>query len=84
LAVNIAEAAQRYVTHPPVKPLIDIPRMANLAQSMLHDALDAFVSGDTQMARHVLDRDDTGRAEEPVFRGAATHMLATRHDRAGH
>ena len=41
LAVNIAEAAKRYVTHPPVKRLIDIPRMADLAQSMLRDALDA-------------------------------------------
>src|SRR5438876_8873956 len=48
LAVNIAEAAQRYITHPPVKPLVDIPRMGNLAQAMLHDALDAFVTGDVR------------------------------------
>src|SRR5205823_5381481 len=46
LAVNIAETAQRYSTHPAVKPLVDIPRMAALAQMMLHDALDAFVSRD--------------------------------------
>src|SRR5436190_17646156 len=39
LAVNIAEASQRYLTHPPVKPLVDIPRMAYLAQTMLHEAL---------------------------------------------
>src|SRR5690606_10701854 len=32
LAINIAEAAARYVQHPPVKELIDIPRMAVLAQ----------------------------------------------------
>jgi phosphate transport system protein len=43
LAVNIAEAATRYVLHPPVKQLIDIPQMAEIAQSMLRDALDAFV-----------------------------------------
>src|SRR5688500_3541747 len=41
LAVNIAEAAKRYLQHPPVKPLIDIPRMADIAQGMLRDALDA-------------------------------------------
>ena len=35
LAVNIAEAARRYLKHPPVKPLIDIPQMASIAQTML-------------------------------------------------
>jgi phosphate transport system protein len=58
LAVNIAEAAARYMTHPPVKPLIDIPRMAGIAQEMLHDALDAFVRRDVTTAARVLDRDD--------------------------
>src|SRR3954470_18330664 len=58
LAINIAEAAQRYVTHPPVKKLIDIPRMASIAQRMLRDALDAFVRRDTALAQHVLDEDD--------------------------
>src|SRR4029453_16414990 len=50
LAVNIAEAARRYVQRPPVKKLIDIPRMAGIAQSMLRDALDAFVRRDMQLA----------------------------------
>ena len=45
LAVNIAEASERYVSHAPVKPLIDLPRMGVLAQRMLWEALDAFVSG---------------------------------------
>src|ERR1044072_2878568 len=40
LAVSIAEAGDRYLMHPPVKELIDIPRMATLAQTMLRDALD--------------------------------------------
>ena len=39
LAVNIAEAAERYVAHSPVKPLIDLPRMGEMAQRMLHEAL---------------------------------------------
>src|SRR5438093_9624698 len=59
LAVNIAEAATRYATHPPVKKLIDIPRLATIAPSMLRDALDAFVRRDTVLAQHVLDPDDT-------------------------
>src|SRR6185369_6561668 len=58
LAINIGEAARRYAQHPPVKKLIDIPRMATIAQVMLRDALDAFVRRDTAMARAVLDRDD--------------------------
>jgi len=58
LAVNIAEAAARYMTHPPVKPLIDIPRMALIAQEMLRDSLDAYVRRDLSMAGNVLNRDD--------------------------
>src|SRR5438046_9033346 len=58
LAVNIAEAARRYATHPPVKKLIDIPQMARIAQSMLRDALDAFVRLDVDLAQQVLGEDD--------------------------
>jgi phosphate transport system protein len=77
LAVNIAEAAQRYVAHPPVKRLIDIPRMANIAQAMLRDALDAFVSGDTALAQRVLDEDDALDAlKTQIFRELLTYMLA--------
>jgi len=76
LAVNIAEAAQRYVTHPPVKPLVDIPRMADLAQAMLHDALDAFVSRNIDVAQSVLDRDDLlDELKNQVFRELLTYML---------
>ena len=58
LAVNIAETARRYSTHPPVKRLIDIPRMATTAQQMLRNALDAFVRRDVQLAQQVLNADD--------------------------
>jgi phosphate transport system protein len=58
LAVNIAEAVLRYLHHPPVKELLDLPRMASIAQSMLRDALDAFVRRDVDLAQHVLDQDD--------------------------
>jgi phosphate transport system protein len=58
LAVNIVEAADRYLRYAPVKLLVDIPRMAELAQAMLRDALDAFVRCDIVLAQHVLDTDD--------------------------
>jgi len=77
LAINIAEAGQRYVTHPPVKKLIDIPRMATIAQRMLRDALDAFVRRDTALAQHVLDEDDALDAlKTQIFRELLTYMLA--------
>jgi phosphate transport system protein len=76
LAVNIAEAAERYLGHPPVKELIDIPRMAVIAQGMLRDALDAFVRRDVHLAQSVLDRDDELDALKTlVFRELLTHML---------
>jgi phosphate transport system protein len=59
LAVNIAEATARYLSHPPVKMLADIPRMATLAQGMLHDALESFISRDVSAAQRVLECDDT-------------------------
>jgi len=76
LAVNIAEAAKRSILHPPVKRLIDIPRMATLAQQMLRDSLDAFVRRDTALAQHVLDEDDKLDAlKDQIFRELLTFML---------
>ena len=76
LAVNIAEASQRYILHPPVKQLIDIPRMADIAQNMLRDALDAYVHQDEALARHVLNEDDTLDAlTTQIFRELLTYML---------
>src|SRR5215510_14272280 len=80
LAINIAEAAQRYVGHAPVKKLIDIPRMAVIAQSMLRDALDAFVRRDTALAQSVLNQDDELDAlKTQIFRELLTYMLADPH-----
>lgn len=76
LAVNIAEAVRRYLQHPPVKELIDIPRMAVIAQDMLRDALDAYVRRDIPLAQNVLDRDDELDALKTlVFRELLEHML---------
>ena len=76
LAVNIAEAANRYVAHPPVKPLVDIPRMATLAQQMLRDALDAFVAQKPEVAQQVMAQDDVLDAlKDQIFRELLTYML---------
>ena len=76
LAINIAEAVTRYLRHPPVKELIDIPRMASIAQTMLRDALDAYVRRDTEMAQTVLNADDELDAlKSQVFRELLTYML---------
>jgi phosphate transport system protein len=76
LAINIAEAARRYLSHAPVKQLIDIPRMADIAQRMLRDALDSFVARDTALAQRVLDADDGLDAlKTQVFRELLTYML---------
>ena len=76
LAVNIAEAVARYLQHPPVKELIDIPRMASIAQDMLRDALDAYVRRDMALAQSVLHRDDElDMLKTLVFRELMGHML---------
>ena len=70
LAVNIAEAAKRYLQHPPVKPLIDIPRMGDIAQGMLRDALDAFVRRDIAAGRgRARRRRPARRTEDPDIPG---------------
>jgi phosphate transport system protein len=76
LAVNIAEAAKRYALHPPVKKLIDIPRMGDIAQAMLRDALDSYVRRDMTLARHVLNEDDRlDGLKTQIFRELLTYML---------
>jgi phosphate transport system protein len=80
LAINIAEAVRRYMRHPPVKELIDIPRMADIAQRMLRNALDAFVRRDMELAQGVLNEDDTLDAlKTQVFRELLTYMLQDTH-----
>ena len=80
LAINIAEAVRRYTRHPPVKELIDIPRMAEIAQRMLRNALDSYVRRDIELAHGVLNEDDTLDAlKTQVFRELLTYMLQDTH-----
>jgi len=76
-AVNIAENVIKVLPQPPLKPLIDIPRMAEIAQSMTRDALDSFVRKDAELARGVLKRDDeVDQLKDQVFRELLTYMMA--------
>jgi len=58
LAVNVAERAIQLNEEAPIRPYVDIPRMAEIAEEMLTKALDAFVAGDAAKARAVLSQDD--------------------------
>jgi phosphate transport system protein len=58
LAVNIVERALSLMQQPTVKPLIDIPHIAKLTESMVRKSLDAFVRKDAELARSVLTSDD--------------------------
>ena len=76
-AVNIAENVVKILPQPPLKPIIDIPRMAQITEGMTRDCLDAFVRKDVGLARSVLKRDDEVDAlKDQVFRVLLTYMMA--------
>ncbi len=76
-ALNIAQRGIVLIKEPPVKPLIDIPRMANLVQQMLRESLDAFVWEDGSLARKVLkDDDEVDNLRDQVYRELLTYMMA--------
>ena len=76
-AVNIAEQALRILSHPPLKAIIDLPRMAEIAERMTRESLDAFVRKDADLARAILKRDDeVDELKDHVFRVLLTYMMA--------
>jgi phosphate transport system protein len=75
-AVSIALRARSLISQPQLKPLIDIPRMAELVQWMVRKSLDAFVRQDPELARSVIDRDDDVDAlRDQVVRELLTYMM---------
>jgi len=75
-AAGIAQLAIRMADEPLLKPLLDVPRMANIACEMLHASLDAFLARDPDAARAVADRDDEiDQLDDQVFRELLTYML---------
>jgi len=76
-AVNIAERAKMLNEQQLLKPLIDIPRMAQIAQSMIKDSLDSFINGDVKKARAVCTRDDdVDQFDDQIFRELLTYMIS--------
>jgi phosphate transport system protein len=58
LAANITHRALSIMRQPPIKPLIDIPQLASLAEDMVRKSLDALAKRDENLARSVLRSDD--------------------------
>ncbi len=76
-AVNIAQRALELNREPQLKPYIDLPRMADRAQAMVKDSLDAFVSRDTDLARRVCSADaEVDALKEQIFRELLTFMMS--------
>jgi phosphate transport system protein len=76
-AVNISRNAEHYLAEPALKPLIDLPRMANEVKQMIRNALDAFVNKDEALAESVLDRDDVvDSLKDQIFRELITYMMS--------
>jgi phosphate transport system protein len=76
-AVNICQNTAELLRYPPLKPLIDIPLMAEIARRMLREALDAFVRQDAALAQKVLNTDDEVDAfKNQIFRELLTYMMA--------
>ena len=74
--VNIAERAIELNEEPPLKPYIDVPRMASTAAGMVHRALDAFVNRNPDEAREVLAMDDgVDQLNVQLFRELLTYMI---------
>jgi phosphate transport system protein len=76
-AVNIAQRALELHQEPQLKPYVDLPRMAEMAQRMVKESLDAFVTRDTELARRVCGEDAAVDAlKEQIFRELLTFMMA--------
>jgi phosphate transport system protein len=75
-AVNIAQSSLRILRHPRVKPYVDLPRMSELAESMVRDSLNALVQKDVELARSVLIRDDqVDQLRDQIFRELLSYMM---------
>ncbi len=76
LAVDICERSIELIDEPPLKPYIDIPRMAEAAQKMLKDSLDAFVARDAELAIKVCAADDfVDNLNQQIFNELLVYML---------
>lgn len=76
LAQDVCERVIELSHEPAIKPMTYLPRLAEDAQKMVRDALDAFVRGDAELARKVIRNDDVvDQLTEESFRALLTYML---------
>jgi len=76
-AVNIAESNLFLIEKPPVKPLIDIPNMAQITMKMLKDSINSFINEDAKLAKNVCERDDVIDAlRDQILRELITFMTS--------
>jgi phosphate transport system protein len=73
--VNIAESALFLIDKPSVKPIIDIPRMSEIAKNMLIDSINSFIDEDEELAKKVCLRDEeVDVLNEQILRELITYM----------
>jgi phosphate transport system protein len=76
-AVNIAERGLFLIKNPMVKPLIDIPKMADITMQMLKDSIDSFIKEDSDLAKKVCERDNTiDNLNDQILRELITYMFS--------
>jgi phosphate transport system protein len=79
-AVNIAHRAEELNKEPLIKPLVDIPRMAEIAQRMIRGALDAFVYEKPDTAREIIARDEeVDQLNKQLHRELSSFMIEDPH-----
>jgi phosphate transport system protein len=75
-AVNIAQGALRILRHPRVKPYVDLPRMTELVEEQVRNALNAVVRRDVELAQKVMSSDDqVDHYRDQIFRELLTYMM---------
>jgi phosphate transport system protein len=76
LAVNISQRAEDLIKEPQLKPFVDLPKMAEIAEKMVKDAIDAFINKNSALAKDVCKRDDlVDNLNYQLFRELLTYML---------
>jgi phosphate transport system protein len=76
-AVNICQNVHHVVQAPPLKPLVDLPRMGEIAESMVRHSIDALIAKDCDLANVVLDEEKKVDAfRDHIFRVLLTYMMA--------
>ncbi len=75
-AVNVSQRSLELIKEPLLKPLIDLPRMARLAEKMVRDSIEALINNNPSLAKQVCQEDDlVDNLNDQIFRELLTYML---------